>query len=295
MHVATCKEFYKNLTMTISKKKEVARTSVKIELNGMILAAILGIPGNSGICEYIKEVWEESVYYKPLEITRKFANDELINVARRVKSTEMKSFQRFHHFIVMKILVPRFRKRDTTSFMDLTYMDHMLTRRLVNLPRVMLKHMAYVIIVPAHELPYGDWLTMMFQAYNVLLVDKQGEEPKRYDFFEETFLNMCQLIRENGVWWLENGGIKRRDDETEEVNNAAPSKNEEEAVIDEVEIEREEVEKEVEIQGESGSDDKFYDAEIGVGEPADGVPTVRAFPASLADSLNVKQKETTTA
>ncbi|GAB2278743.1 hypothetical protein Dimus_013419 [Dionaea muscipula] len=170
MHVAACKEFYKNLTVTITKKKEVARTS------------------------------EESVYCKPLEITRKFANNELINVARRVKSTEMKPFQRLLHFIVMKNLVPRFGKRDTTSFMDLTYMDHMLTRRLVNLPRVKLRHMAYVITVPAHVLPYGDWLTPVFEAYNVPLVDKQGEEPKRYDFFEETFLNMCQLKREQGVW-----------------------------------------------------------------------------------------------
>ncbi|GAB2273497.1 hypothetical protein Dimus_008289 [Dionaea muscipula] len=34
--------------------------------------------GNNRICEYIKEVWEESKYTKPLEITRKFANDETI-------------------------------------------------------------------------------------------------------------------------------------------------------------------------------------------------------------------------
>ncbi|GAB2287840.1 hypothetical protein Dimus_022195 [Dionaea muscipula] len=59
MHIATCKEFYKNLTVTITKKKEVARTSVKgvkIELDGRILAGILGVLGNNGICEYIKEI-----------------------------------------------------------------------------------------------------------------------------------------------------------------------------------------------------------------------------------------------
>ncbi|GAB2289593.1 hypothetical protein Dimus_023902 [Dionaea muscipula] len=96
---------------------------------------------------------------------------------------------------MMKIVVSRFRKRDTTSFTDLTYMDHLLTRRLVNLPRLMMRHMAYVIFVENHELPYGDWLTMVFEAFNVPLIDKQGEEPKRYDFFEDTFLNMCQLKR----------------------------------------------------------------------------------------------------
>ncbi|GAB2275806.1 hypothetical protein Dimus_010555 [Dionaea muscipula] len=58
MHVAACKEFYANLTVSISNEKEVARTrlrGVNIELDSMILASILGVPGNNGICEYIKE------------------------------------------------------------------------------------------------------------------------------------------------------------------------------------------------------------------------------------------------
>ncbi|GAB2269159.1 hypothetical protein Dimus_004086 [Dionaea muscipula] len=156
-----------------------------------------------------QDVWEESTYCKTLEITRKFANDEMITVARRVKSTGMKPLQRLLHFIVM---------RDTTSFMD-------LTRRLVNLPRVMLRHMAYVISVPCHELPSGDWLTQVFEAYHVPLDDKAGEEPKNYDYFEETFLSICQLKRENGVWWLGIGENRRRDDVVGDVNNDAPAEN----------------------------------------------------------------------
>ncbi|GAB2280988.1 hypothetical protein Dimus_015604 [Dionaea muscipula] len=249
MHTAACKEFYANLTMYHYKKKEVARSRVRgveIEFDSMRLALILGVPGNNGICEYIKEVWEESKYIKPLEITRKFANDELLTTIRRVRSTEMKPFQRFLHVVVMKNVVPRFGKRDTTSFMDLTYMDHLITRRLVNLPRVMMRHMSYVISVKDHELPYGDWLTMVFEAFNVPLVDKQCEEPKRYDFFEETFLTMCQLKRENGVWWLSTGEHRRRDDEID-----APAANEE--VNEEEEAQQdfdwEAVHEEVEIQG----------------------------------------------
>ncbi|GAB2283756.1 hypothetical protein Dimus_018248 [Dionaea muscipula] len=52
----------------------------------MRLASILGVPDNNGICEYIKEVWEESKYTKPLEITIKFANDYTITEARRRES-----------------------------------------------------------------------------------------------------------------------------------------------------------------------------------------------------------------
>ncbi|GAB2275543.1 hypothetical protein Dimus_010300, partial [Dionaea muscipula] len=179
----------------------------------MTLATILEIPGNSGLCDYIKEEWELARYSNPLEITRTFANDNTILEARRVKSVEMKPFHRFLQIFVMKNLVPRFGKRNITSFMDLTYMDYLLSRRKINLPRVIIRHMAYVINVPNHELPYGELLTRIFEAFHVPLNYKKGEDPKRYDYFEETFLTMSQLKRENGVWWLGSGENRRRDDE----------------------------------------------------------------------------------
>ncbi|GAB2302090.1 hypothetical protein Dimus_036111 [Dionaea muscipula] len=66
-----------------------------------------------------------------------------------------------------------------------------ILRRLVDTPRVMMRHMSYVISVKDHELPYGDWLALVFEAFGVPLVIKKGEEPKKYDFFEDTFLTMC--------------------------------------------------------------------------------------------------------
>ncbi|GAB2292436.1 hypothetical protein Dimus_026676, partial [Dionaea muscipula] len=110
IHTDAVKEFYARLTLVHFKKKEVARSQVRgghlkkkevarsqvrgvdIEFDNFRLASILGIPGNNGICEYVKDVWEESKYTKPLEITRKFANDNTIIEARRVRSIEMKPF-----------------------------------------------------------------------------------------------------------------------------------------------------------------------------------------------------------
>ncbi|GAB2269115.1 hypothetical protein Dimus_004044, partial [Dionaea muscipula] len=235
------------------------------------LASILGIPGNNGICEYIKDVWEESKYTKPLEIIRRFANDETLTAARRVKSGEMKPFQRFIHFLVMKNVVPRFGKRDTSSFMDLTYMDHLMARRLVNLPRVMMRHMSYVISMKDHELPYGDLLIMVFGEFGVPLVDKKGEEPKRYDYFEETFLTMCKLKRENGVWWVETGENRRRDDEIDAQEEEAEEEEE-----DQTEFDWEAVIDEAAEQGESGSDDQFFDAQVDVEEPMTETPAALA-------------------
>ncbi|GAB2295907.1 hypothetical protein Dimus_030055 [Dionaea muscipula] len=230
----------------------------------------------AGICEYIKEVWEESRYTKPLEITRRFANDATIMKARRVRSVEMKPSQRFIHFTVMKNVIPRFGKRDTSSFLDLTYMDHLMARRLVNLPRVMMRHMSYVISMKDHELPYGDWLTLVFEAFGVPLVIKKGEEPKKYDFFEDTFLTMCKLTREDGIWWIGSGENRRRDDDEGAPEEEAESDDEGnkddfdwEAVIDEATVE-----------GESESDDQFYDAQVGEEEPVTETPAAPAVPAS---------------
>ncbi|GAB2296110.1 hypothetical protein Dimus_030246 [Dionaea muscipula] len=200
VHVDAVKEFYAKMTVIHLKKKDVVKSSVKgisIEFDHERLAAILDVPGRTGICEYIKEVWEESRYTKPLDITRRIANDETITAARRVKSSEMKPFQRFIHFLVMKNVIPRFGKRDTSSFMDMTYMDHLMARR------------------------------------------------------------------ENGTWWIGSGENRRRDDNV----NAPEEEAEEEEERNKDDFDREVITDEATIEGESCSDDQFYDAQVEVEEP----------------------------
>ncbi|GAB2279193.1 hypothetical protein Dimus_013843 [Dionaea muscipula] len=141
------------MSVTHLRKKDVVKSKVRgvdLEFDNEKLATILGVHSKNGICEYIKEVWEESKYTKPLEITRRFANDATDHEGREECG-----------------------------------------RRLVDTPRVMMRHMSYVISMKDHELPYGDWLGLVFEAFGVPLVIKKGEEPKKYDFFEDTFLAMC--------------------------------------------------------------------------------------------------------
>ncbi|GAB2288477.1 hypothetical protein Dimus_022809 [Dionaea muscipula] len=207
------------MTMIHLKKKDFVKSKVRgveMEFDHEKLATILGIPGNNEICEYVKEVWEESKYIKPLEITRRFENNETLTATKKVKD---------------------------------------------------------------HELPYGDWMTMVFEAFGVPLVNKKGEEPKRYDYFEETFLTMCKLRREDGVWWMGKGENRRRDNDIEIPAEEEAEKEEEnqtgfdwEAVIDEAAIE-----------GESGSGEKFYDAEDeNPGSPEEQEEIPAATPTSSA-------------
>ncbi|GAB2268065.1 hypothetical protein Dimus_003040, partial [Dionaea muscipula] len=98
---------------------EVEVRGVDLEFDNEKLATILGVHSKNGICEYIEEVWEESKYTKPLEITGRFANDATIMKAGRVRSIEMKPSRRFIHFTVMKNVIPRFGKRDTSKLLGL--------------------------------------------------------------------------------------------------------------------------------------------------------------------------------
>ncbi|GAB2279348.1 hypothetical protein Dimus_013990, partial [Dionaea muscipula] len=100
---------------------------------------------------------------------------------------------------------------------------------------------------------------------------------------------MCQLKRENGVWWLGSGENRRRDDE-----EAAPAKNE--AVNEEEQnpdFDWEVVVDEAALQGESRSYDQFYDAQVEVEEPVAEAPVVPVFPASPGDSSNQQQEQET--
>ncbi|GAB2278408.1 hypothetical protein Dimus_013093 [Dionaea muscipula] len=138
--------------------------------------------------------------------------------------------------------------------------------------------------VKDHELPYGDWMSMIFYAFRVPLVDKNGEEPKRYDYFEETFLTMCKLKREDGIWWIGTGENRRRDDDDE-----TPEEKVEEEEKDQSDFDWEAVVDEDAIEGESRSDEQFYDAQLDVEEPVTETP---AAPEVVAQA-SVQQKETT--
>ncbi|GAB2296689.1 hypothetical protein Dimus_030798 [Dionaea muscipula] len=164
--------------------------------------------------------------------------------------------------------------------------------------------MANLINVPHHELPYGELLTRVFDAFEVPLDDKEGDEPIKTDFFEETFLNMSQLKRENGVWWLGSGANRRRDEneeeakDTDEIENKGQNQQADfdwEVLNEEVHVEGEQVEKEDEID-DSASGEKFYDVvdderpiDEDISAPVVEVP-VPAFPDVAIDKQQEKAK-----
>ncbi|GAB2276285.1 hypothetical protein Dimus_011017, partial [Dionaea muscipula] len=165
------------------------------------------------MCLYVKGVWEILGHYDPLKTTRMSAHDEAIKEVGRVKSIQMRPSTRFLHLLIIKNVLPRFAKRDVAGFAELTYMTYMVKKKIMNFPRLIIRHMAHVINTPKHELPYAELLTIIFKAFDIPMPEQDEKEPVETDFFKESFLNMCELKRNNGVWWLGSGENRRRDEE----------------------------------------------------------------------------------
>ncbi|GAB2276443.1 hypothetical protein Dimus_011168, partial [Dionaea muscipula] len=113
----------------------------------------------------------------------------------------------------------------------------------------------------------------VFEAYNVPLNDKEGEEPTKYDHFDETFLGMCQLKIENEIWWLGTGINRRWDDENEDV----PAEN---------------TEKETEGR-DLGSGEKYFNAEDDERSTDEKETAPEVIVPTLAAQISVQQKKKT--
>ncbi|GAB2265507.1 hypothetical protein Dimus_000557 [Dionaea muscipula] len=109
-------------------------------------------------------------------------------------------------------------------------------------------HDPATLVFLKHPVSY-ELLTRVFDTFEVPLDDKEGNEPVKTDFLEETFLTMCQLKRIDGMWRLGTGKGRRRDvDEAPAENVENVEENEGEEVHQDFDWEQ--VEEDAEIQGE---------------------------------------------
>ncbi|GAB2268171.1 hypothetical protein Dimus_003148 [Dionaea muscipula] len=99
------------------------------------------------------------------------------------------------------------------------------------------------------------------------------------DYFGESFLRKVELNLVDDVWWLGKGATRRRDVPAEVDDDVLPTG------VD-VPVDYEAAE-----QGESGSDDQFFDAQVDVEEPVTETPATPAVP--IPSTVQQKVTETT--
>ncbi|GAB2273208.1 hypothetical protein Dimus_008010, partial [Dionaea muscipula] len=91
------------------------------------------------------------------------------------------------------------------------------------------------------------------------LVDKKGEEPKRYDYFEETFLTMCESESENEIWRIGSERIRRRDNDVDAPRGRGEEEDERKESDD---FDRGSHDDAWPAEGEFQVEEKFYDARV---------------------------------
>ncbi|GAB2278309.1 hypothetical protein Dimus_012994 [Dionaea muscipula] len=92
--------------------------------------------------------------------------------------------------------------------------------------------------------------------------------------------------RENGIWWIGSGENRRRDDDVDAPEEEA--EDEDEGNKDD--FDREAIIDEATVEGESGSRERFYDAE----DETQGSPEVQEENPAAAPQSSAQQKDQTT-
>ncbi|GAB4842622.1 hypothetical protein Ancab_012597 [Ancistrocladus abbreviatus] len=97
----------------------------------------------------------------------------------------MAPFGRLVHMLAMKEILQRKGKQEVAVFLDSTMMNSLEQEKKINLPYLMLGHMAQVIDQPSHELPYGMWLMKMFRHFKVPLREKDVAAAQESQIFND--------------------------------------------------------------------------------------------------------------
>ncbi|GAB2286698.1 hypothetical protein Dimus_021092 [Dionaea muscipula] len=131
---------------------------------------------------------------------------------------------------------------------------------------------------------YTNLIVFIYKKKEIAKSRVKGVEIE-FDSMKRPQLRMCLdtlLRREDGVWWVGTGENRRRDDDDE-----VPEEEVEEEEKDQTEFDWEAVIDEAAEQGEFGSDDQFFDAQVEVKEPVTETPAAPVIQAPSTDRQKV--------
>ena len=108
---------------------------------------------------------------KPIELVRKFAQDNSIMKPRPIHLKELSTLHKTLLMMVFRMILPRDHRRTEATFMDMVVMELLLQKKQVNLPALMLQHIYRVACTEdqksKHALGYGYWLGKVFEQLEI--------------------------------------------------------------------------------------------------------------------------------
>ncbi|KAK4730136.1 hypothetical protein R3W88_023124 [Solanum pinnatisectum] len=125
-------------------------------ISSKVLSKILVVP-NVGWCDYVKRTWPllEGLS-SALEISRRFANDPMLEDYTRVDKRSMLPLHKLIFYVLHKIILPRSQKRTEANYLDLTLMELLISKVQINLHQLVLSHI-HRILFKYFRIQVKDW------------------------------------------------------------------------------------------------------------------------------------------
>ena len=140
------------------------------------LGEILGIPA-TGFDVYVREDKKVLGAARLLELSQKMSQQTGLKTPQSVKKGDMTSIHQLLFWFVIKNVIPKGPSRNLADAMDQCLVDLMDREEQINLPAIMIRHIARIAnISRGHDLGYGFLLTCVFEHFGVELQKRVGAQ-----------------------------------------------------------------------------------------------------------------------
>jgi len=114
---------------------------------------------------------------KLLELARSLSQQAGLKHPVAVKKGYIKPLHQLLFWLIIKNVIPRGQGRNQADAMDQCFVDLMDRGELLNLPAIMIRHIARIATTTRrHDLGYGFLLTMVLEHFRVELQNKVGAQ-----------------------------------------------------------------------------------------------------------------------
>ncbi|KAL2491256.1 Uncharacterized protein Adt_26884 [Abeliophyllum distichum] len=177
--------------------RDLIRSLLRLEDGGILLYTTKTIP-------HIDE-------YNPVEACRR-VTEKHFDTPARLSTNQLTLTCRVLHNIIVHIIVPRKGYHDEVNHYDVFLLDSILLGRKLDFPYIMLQHMNFVLSgTRPKALPYGMFLTKVFEHFGVSVHDSVVLLPKATDTINISILKCMKIFKKDGQWVAKSKGF---DDES---------------------------------------------------------------------------------
>ncbi|GAV73121.1 hypothetical protein CFOL_v3_16608 [Cephalotus follicularis] len=217
-YVETVKEFYSNLSNVgddcdnlLELKSKVNKTVIKFD--DRMLGNILNVPA-AGSKFFETKKWPEDSKLVLEDCLRVFYHDENVFGGMAKPTNLLGAEHRLLHHITATHILPTSGGHEKMSYQGLYIMWHIVSRKALNLPHLIMKNMLRATFKVEGALPYGMVITKILSHFAIVFGNEVASRIDVGDIYNSSSLKRMGWKRvfeaDKGVMWLPNEGGRRR-------------------------------------------------------------------------------------